>query len=100
MEKRELYTSPNGDRSSLCDDPDTGNVFIKHQANIPSGGQLSDLAIGAFLSRGELHPERHALLELIGTLASISPAAKGRKPDRRTPPGRPAERGGVPNPLR
>jgi hypothetical protein len=55
MEKRELYSSPKRDRWSLCRDPDTGNVFIRHEANIPSGGQLADLGIGAFLSRGELH---------------------------------------------
>ena len=72
VEKRELYSSPNGDRWSVCRDPAAENVFIRHEANLASGGQLTDLPIGAFLSRGELHPEHQALLHLIGTLVERS----------------------------
>src|SRR5690348_7365941 len=39
VETRELYSSPNGDRWFLSRDPATGRVFIKHEANVPSGGQ-------------------------------------------------------------
>lgn len=67
-ETRELYNSPNGDRWFLGRDAGTGRVFIKHEANLPSGGQVSDINIGAFLSRGPLNPEHQALLRLIGTL--------------------------------
>ena len=34
--KRELYSSPNGDKWFLSGDPATGNAFIRHEANIPS----------------------------------------------------------------
>jgi hypothetical protein len=90
VEKRELYSSSNSDRWFLCSDPATGNVFIRHEAS-PASGQLSDLSIGAFLSRGELHPEHQALLDLIGTLVDSSPASNDRKRDRR-PPTRSARR--------
>jgi hypothetical protein len=68
VEKRELYNSPNGDRWFLCRDPSTGEVFVRHEPNAPSGGRASDVAIGPFLSRGERNPEHQALLRLIGTL--------------------------------
>jgi len=67
IEKRELYSSPNGDRWFLSRDS-TGRAFIRHEANPSSGGQTSDIDVGAFLSRGPLHPEHHALLRLISTL--------------------------------
>jgi hypothetical protein len=67
VEKRELYSSPNGDRWFLVRDL-TGCVFIRHEANPPSGGKISDIDIGAFLSRGPLNPEHQALLRLIATL--------------------------------
>ena len=68
LEKRELYRSPNGDRWFLAHDPATGSLFVRHEANIPSGGQVTDLDIGAFLSGGQRNPEHQALLRLIGTL--------------------------------
>jgi hypothetical protein len=68
VETRELYNSPNGDRWFLCRDPATGEAFVRHEPNPPSGGRPSDIAIGLFLSRGERNPEHHALLRLIGTL--------------------------------
>ena len=45
-EKRELYSSPNGDRWFLC--RDATSVFIRHEANLPSGGQLADIDISGF----------------------------------------------------
>ena len=59
---RELYLSANGDRWLLARDPDTGRVFVRHEPNLPSGGQVADL-IGA--GHG---PEKQELLRLIGTL--------------------------------
>ena len=67
-QKRELYTSPNGDRWYLARQSETGRLFVRHKANVPSGGQVTDIDIGAFLSGGPRHPERQALLHLIGTL--------------------------------
>jgi hypothetical protein len=68
VKTRELYSSPNGDRWLLSHDSDTERVFIRHEANRPSGGQVSELDIGTFLSRGPLNPEHQALLRLIATL--------------------------------
>lgn len=68
IETRTLYSSPNGDRWLLCRDAETERVFVRHEPNAPSGGQVSDLDIGTFLSRGPLNPEHQVLLRLIATL--------------------------------
>jgi hypothetical protein len=62
---KQLYRSPNGDIWSLARDPATGSAFVRHQANAPSGGQVTDIELGAFLS-GPRNPEHEALLRLIG----------------------------------
>jgi hypothetical protein len=67
VEMRQLYRSPNGDGWFLARDPMTGSAFVRHQANAPSGGQVTDIEIGAFLS-GPRNPEQDALLRRIGTL--------------------------------
>jgi hypothetical protein len=72
LERRELYSSPNGDKWFLSRDSATGNVFVRHEANVPSGGRLTDIDIGAFLSAGR-NPEHQALLRLIGTLVEGRP---------------------------
>ena len=64
-ELRQLYRSPNGDSWSLASDPATGRAVVRHQANAPSGGHVTDIELGAFLS-GPQNPEREALLRLIG----------------------------------
>jgi hypothetical protein len=68
IQTRELYSSPNGDRWLLCRESDTDRVFIRHEANRPSGGQVSETDIATFLSRGPLNPEHQALLRLIAAL--------------------------------
>jgi hypothetical protein len=68
IETRLLYSSPNGDKWFLGREAATGRVFIRHEANVPSGGQSSDIEIGAFLTAGPRNPEHDALLRLIGTL--------------------------------
>src|SRR5262249_26468790 len=67
-QKRELYSSPHGDRWFLRRDPATGSVFIRHEANAPSGGHATEMDIATFLSGGPRNPEHQALLQLIGTL--------------------------------
>ena len=64
---REIYGSPNGDRWLLARDTASGRVFVRHEANAPSGGQTTEYAVGVFLT-GPQHPEQKALLDLIGTL--------------------------------
>ena len=73
VEMRELYSSPNGDRWYLARDVDSGQIFIRHEPNFPSGGQGADIEVGAFLGRGEQGPE-HRLLRLIGTLVERRPS--------------------------
>jgi hypothetical protein len=72
-QERELYNSPNGDRWYLAREPETGRIFVRHRANVPSGGKVTDIDIGAFLSGGLRHPEHQALLHLIGTLVESVP---------------------------
>ena len=69
---KELYSSPNGDRWHLCKDG-TGRLFVAHQANLPSGGQISRIELADFLSRG-YGPEQQSLLQLIGTLLDPAPS--------------------------
>jgi hypothetical protein len=81
-ETRQLYRSPNGDSWSLARDPARGTAFVRHQANAPSGGQVTDIELDAFLS-GPRNPEQDALLRLIGASildpqgaeAEVEPAA-------------------------
>ena len=63
---QQLYRSPNGDTWFLARDPATGSAFVRHQANAPSGGQVTDIELGAFLG-GPGSPEHEALLRLIGS---------------------------------
>jgi hypothetical protein len=68
---RKLHESPSGDRWYLIVDP-SGTVFIHHEANLASGGQVEHEDIAAFLSRGA-GPEQQELLRLIGTLVDEHP---------------------------
>ena len=65
---RQLYRSVNGDRWDLAREIDSGRVFIKHEANEPSGGHVTEIEIGDFLISGGHGPEHTELLRLIGTL--------------------------------
>ncbi len=65
---KEIYRSPNGDRWLLARDPDTGRPFVRHEPNLPSGGQVTDIEIGAFLIAAGNGPEKQELLRLIGTM--------------------------------
>ncbi|QRM35529.1 hypothetical protein [Microvirga sp. VF16] len=69
---RKLYESSSGDRWYLIADP-SGAVFIRHEANAASGGQVDHEEIATFLSRGA-GPEQQELLRLIGTLVEEHPA--------------------------
>ena len=64
-EMKLLYRSPNGEAWFFARDPTTGSAFVRHQANAPSGGQVTDIELGAFLS-GPESPEHEALLRLLG----------------------------------
>jgi hypothetical protein len=66
---REIYRSASdGDRWLLVRDLDTNRVFVRHEPNLPSGGQVADIELGAFLIAAGSGPEKQELLRLIGTL--------------------------------
>ena len=67
-ETRRLYRSANGDKWHLARETASGRVFIRHEANESSGGQVTEIEIGDFLSNGGHGPEHAELLRLIGTL--------------------------------
>jgi hypothetical protein len=84
---RKLYHSSNLERWYLARDPGTGRVYVKHQANLPSGGHLADIEVGAFLSQGG-GPEQQELLRLIGTLVdetTDTQSSGAARPKRRQP---------------
>jgi hypothetical protein len=62
---REINRSPNGDRWLLARGPETSRVFVRHEPNLSSGGQVEDIEIGAFLIAAGNGPEKQ---ELLGTL--------------------------------
>jgi hypothetical protein len=74
-ERRELYSSANGDKWFLCLEP-SGRVFVGHEPNAPSGGNASEIGVGQFLGRGAVGPEQLALLDLIGTLVRVHEAER------------------------
>jgi hypothetical protein len=63
---RKLYISPTGDRWFLIRNA-AGEVFVRHEANSDSGGNIDHIEIGVFLSSGR-GPEHQELLRLIGSL--------------------------------
>jgi hypothetical protein len=67
IQRRELYSSSNGDSWYLCREPG-GSVMISHEPNISSGGKSSFIEIGKFLAQGNNGPEHEALRRLIGEL--------------------------------
>jgi hypothetical protein len=75
IQTRELYHSANGDRWCLVYDSTAGQVFVRHEPNLASGGKVTDIEIGAFLSRSGQGPEKQELLRLIGTLVEGRPNA-------------------------
>jgi hypothetical protein len=68
---RKLYDSPNGDRWYLIREP-SGVMFVRHEANSASGGQVEHVELGDFLNRGP-GPEQQELVRLIGTLLEEQP---------------------------
>jgi hypothetical protein len=71
--QRKIYLSENGDIWWLCRDED-GRAFVLHEANRPSGGQVTQMEIGDFLRPGRAGPEQQALIRLIGQLATLGDA--------------------------
>lgn len=68
VELREFHAGENGDRWHLAHEAPSARVFVRHQANLPSGGHVTDLELADFLSGPSDSPERAALTQLIGVL--------------------------------
>ena len=68
VELRQFYASENGDCWHLARRLASGQVFVRHQANLPSGGHVSDIELAAFLGGPGQSPERQALTQLISLL--------------------------------
>jgi hypothetical protein len=68
LQLREVYASENGDRWLLARHAASGRVFVRHEANIPSGGHVTDTELAEFLSGPPGSPERVALVDLISDL--------------------------------
>jgi hypothetical protein len=62
LEATEFYHSSNGDSWSVI--RHRGRVFVRHEPNEPSGGQISDIDVESFLARPR-GPEQEAFLQLI-----------------------------------
>ena len=73
---KDLHRSPNGDHWLLVRD-DNGRVFVRHEANLPSGGTVTDSEIADFLAQDGLGPEKQELLRLIGTLTESKVTPSG-----------------------
>jgi len=58
---RDLYHSANGDRWQLMREAGSERVFVRHQANLPSGGQVTEFAVEDFLRPDSAGPEHLAL---------------------------------------
>jgi hypothetical protein len=66
IETKELYTSANGDVWYIARNRQTGRVFVRHQANVNSGGQTTDTDVKEFLKRPGEPPEKQALARMAG----------------------------------
>jgi hypothetical protein len=59
-----FYSSSNGDRWQLVHDGETGRYVVRHEPNLSSGGEVSELAVPVFLARSGTSPQATALREL------------------------------------
>ena len=80
---RLLYSSENGDCWYLVREPASELVRVRHEPNVASGGQVSEVEIAEFRLRGGRGPERTELLRLIGTLVERQVAACAHGIDQR-----------------
>jgi hypothetical protein len=65
MSTETFYSSSNGDRWQLVNDEQSGQMLVRHEPNLASGGRASDVAVAEFLSRSGTSPQAIALQELL-----------------------------------
>jgi hypothetical protein len=60
-----FYSSSNRDRWQLVQDDETGRYVVRHEPNLSSGGEVSELTVPVFLARSGTSPQATALRELL-----------------------------------
>ena len=64
-DERLIYSSENGDRWVLVHEFGSDRPFVRHTANLSSGGQVTDTPVDEFLARGRTSPEHIALRRML-----------------------------------
>jgi hypothetical protein len=75
----QIYNSSNGDKWLLGREPESGRVFVRHIPNLPSGGETTDIDLGAFLCERTYGPQHIELLNLIGALVEKPSVPRGHE---------------------
>jgi hypothetical protein len=60
-----FYRSSNGDRWLLSHDDETGNYVVRHEPNLSSGGQATEMPVPTFLAGSGTSPQAEALRALL-----------------------------------
>ena len=60
-----FYSSSNGDRWLLSHDDETGSYLVRHEPNLSSGGQATDVPVPTFLAGNGTSPQAEALRQLL-----------------------------------
>ena len=60
-----IYRSSNGDRWTLIRDAHSGRMFVRHEANLPSGGRITDTDVDEFLCVAGSGPEYAVLRHIL-----------------------------------
>jgi hypothetical protein len=60
-----IYASTNGDRWLLIRDTESGDMVVRHEPNLASGGHASEIEVDAFLTRTGHAPEALALRRML-----------------------------------
>jgi hypothetical protein len=68
-----FYSSSNGDRWLVLNDGETGRYTVRHEPNMASGGQATEVDGPEFLSRNGATPQGHALQQLLAKDSAIDP---------------------------
>jgi len=63
--EKNLYHSANGDRWQLMREAGSERVFVRHQANLSSGGHVTEFTVEDFLRPGSASPEHAALRHVL-----------------------------------
>jgi hypothetical protein len=62
---RSIYSSSNGDRWVLVNDPESGRSLVRHEPNRSSGGKAVEIDVDDFILRDGESPQGIALRTLL-----------------------------------